>query len=51
MIHVGMRDKGMTDFEKISGRQAIDVPKIKDQGAFLEQKGNKKAGITERTMD
>jgi len=51
MVHVGVGYKGMTDFEDVFGRQAIDVAEIENYGAILKLKGNEKPGIIKGTVD
>jgi hypothetical protein len=51
MVHVGVGYESMTYFEKVFGRQAIEVAKIKDESAFLEEKGDEKTGIIKGTVD
>jgi hypothetical protein len=51
MVHVGMGHKGMTDFEDVLGRQAVDVSKIENYGAILKLKGNEKPGIIKGTVN
>jgi hypothetical protein len=51
MVHVGVGHEGMTYFEKVFGRQATQVAEIKDESAFLEEKGDEKTGIIKGTVD
>jgi hypothetical protein len=51
MVHVGMGYKGMTDFEDVFRRQAVEVSEIENYSAILKLKGNEKSGIIKGTVD
>jgi hypothetical protein len=51
MIHMGVRDKNVTDPAELTRHQGVDVTEIKEDGAATETKSEVKAGIAERTVD
>src|SRR5262249_25687464 len=51
MVHVGMRYKGMSDAQKLAGRERGQITEIEQQGATAKSEVDVEPGIGKRLID
>jgi hypothetical protein len=51
VIHVGVGYEDVADLEGFARGEGVKVPQIEEEGALLEQKGDKEGWIVEGAVD
>jgi hypothetical protein len=51
VVHVSVGYEDVTDLEGLARGEGVKIPQIEEEGALLEQKGDKEGWIVEGAVD